>query len=66
MFESKNYFENIKMDNDDAKELRKNIIDLVEKYTKISHNKKEFMPGKTIIPVSGKTCCYSNYFITIF
>ena len=55
MFESKNYFENIKMDNDDAKELRKSILNLVEKYTKISHNKKEFMPGKTIIPVSGKT-----------
>ena len=55
MFESKNYFENIKMDNDDAKELRKSILNLVEKYTKISHNKKEFIPGKTIIPVSGKT-----------
>ena len=45
---------NSRIDNDESSEIRKNILEQVVKYSKISHKKKEFVPGKTMIPVSGK------------
>ncbi len=55
MFESKKFLENEKIDTDqNAKNLRKEILKLVSDYTNISHSKKKFVPGKSIIPVSGK------------
>jgi len=45
---------NSRIDNDESSEIRKNILELVEKYSKIAHKKKIFVPGKTMIPVSGK------------
>jgi CDP-6-deoxy-D-xylo-4-hexulose-3-dehydrase len=50
----KDILENTVLDNDEASGIRKNIFDLVIKYSKISHKKKDFIPGKTIVPVSGK------------
>jgi len=35
-------------------ELRKLILDLVSEYTKVSHNPQPFIPGETLIPVSGR------------
>jgi CDP-6-deoxy-D-xylo-4-hexulose-3-dehydrase len=35
-------------------ELRKQILDLVSEYTKISHNTQKFIPGETLVPVSGR------------
>ena len=46
--------ENSRIDNDESSKLRKNILEQVVKYSKISHKKKDFVPGKTMIPVSGK------------
>mgnify|MGYP001062655765 CR=1 FL=1 len=37
-----------------SKELRIKILDLVKLYANESHKKKKFIPGKTLIPVSGK------------
>jgi len=45
---------NSRIDNDESSKLRKNILELVVEYSKISHKKKDFVPGKTMIPVSGK------------
>ena len=49
-----NILKNSKIDNDESSNLRKNILELVIEYSKISHKKKDFVPGKTMIPVSGK------------
>jgi CDP-6-deoxy-D-xylo-4-hexulose-3-dehydrase len=46
--------ENSRIDNDESSKIRKNILEQVAKYSKISHKKKDFVPGKTMIPVSGK------------
>lgn len=35
-------------------ELRKQILDLVSEYTKVSHNSQPFIPGETLVPVSGR------------
>ena len=50
----KDILENTALDDDEASRIRKNIFDLVIKYSKISHKKKDFIPGKSIVPVSGK------------
>jgi len=47
-------FENSRIDDDESSQIRKNILELVTKYSKLSHKKKDFIPGKTMIPVSGK------------
>ena len=49
-----NILKNSKIDNDESAKLRKNILELVVEYSKIAHKKKEFVPRKTMIPVSGK------------
>ncbi len=38
----------------ESKELRKKILSLVSEYFKLAHIEKPFLPGKSIIPVSGK------------
>jgi len=40
--------------NESAKEIRKKIIELVKKYTEISHKKSEFTSGKSFVPTSGR------------
>lgn len=53
------FFENTLLDKtDQAKKIRKNILDLVKNYSLITHNKKPFEAGKTLIPVSGKVYDY--------
>ncbi len=55
MNEIKKFLDNKKLDQDsNALEIREDILNLVTKYTKISHKKKHFEAGKTIVPVSGK------------
>ena len=49
-----NLLENSNLDDDVSSKIRKEILDLVVKYVKISHKPKNFIPGKTLIPVSGK------------
>lgn len=44
---------------DRAKYLRKQILELVKEYTKQSHQSKLFIPGKTLVPASGKV--YGDY-----
>ena len=46
--------ENSVLDNTEAAEIRNKIFNLVIEYSKISHKKKNFIPGKDLIPVSGK------------
>lgn len=51
-----NLFENSLIDKDDkSSNIRKEILQLVKKYSTISHAKKIFHPGSSIIPVSGRT-----------
>ena len=38
----------------EAKNLRIKILELVKEYTKLSHQPKHFVPGKTLIPASGR------------
>lgn len=40
--------------NSKAQELRQKILDLVEEYALIAHSQKEFVPGQSSVPVSGK------------
>jgi CDP-4-dehydro-6-deoxyglucose reductase, E1 len=54
MSEFNDILENSKLDGDDSNKIRKDILEQVSKYSKISHKKKKFFPGKTMIPVSGK------------
>jgi CDP-4-dehydro-6-deoxyglucose reductase, E1 len=49
-----NILKNSRIDNDEASEIRISILEQVAKYSKISHKKKDFEPGKSIVPVSGK------------
>lgn len=51
-----NLLKNSLLDRDnESSELRKEILQLVENYSKISHSKKIFKPGSSVIPVSGRT-----------
>ncbi len=49
-----NILENSNLDNYESSQIRKNILEQVIKYSKIAHKRKDFIPGKTIIPVAGK------------
>jgi CDP-4-dehydro-6-deoxyglucose reductase, E1 len=42
-----------------GKQLRGEILELISEYHEISHNNNKFVPGKTIVPVSGKV--YDDY-----
>jgi CDP-6-deoxy-D-xylo-4-hexulose-3-dehydrase len=55
MNDQNNFLLNSNIDRDErSKQLRKRILDLVKEYSNISHNKKSFVPGKSLVPVSGK------------
>ncbi len=55
MNNSENFLTNSNIDtNSKSIELRKKIIELVVEYSQQSHNVKSFIPGKSIVPVSGK------------
>lgn len=55
MTEINKILENSKLDTSErSQQLRQQILNLVAEYTKYSHDKRQFMPGKTIVPVSGK------------
>jgi len=45
---------NILDNSDESKDLRKNILNLVCEYFKYTHTAKPFLPGKSLVPVSGK------------
>ena len=50
-----NLLKNSLIDKDDkSSKLRKEILQLVDNYSMISHTKKTFNPGSTVIPVSGR------------
>ena len=38
----------------EAESIKNEIFSLVEKYTKLVHTQKEFVPGQSAVPVSGK------------
>jgi CDP-6-deoxy-D-xylo-4-hexulose-3-dehydrase len=40
--------------NQESSDLRNEIFKLVEKYAKITHNVKQFIPGKSFVPCSGR------------
>jgi len=46
--------ENSRIDDVESSKIRKHILDLVLEYSKRSHKVKNFVPGKTMVPVSGK------------
>lgn len=53
--EKNNIFFNSKLDTSiEAVEIRNQILKLVSKYFELSHSPKQFIPGKSMIPVSGK------------
>ena len=48
------FLKNSSLDNSESQIIRKQIIDLTMNYYKKTHLPKKFIPGKTMIPVSGK------------
>jgi CDP-4-dehydro-6-deoxyglucose reductase, E1 len=53
--ENNDYLKNSSLDiTQKGKQLREKILGLISEYYEISHNNNKFIPGKTIIPVSGK------------
>ena len=55
MTENNDYLKNSSLDiTQKGKQLREKILGLISEYYEISHNNNKFIPGKTIIPVSGK------------
>jgi hypothetical protein len=43
-----------KPDTSEAAALRAQILELTEKYAALAHGPREFVPGKSTVPVSGK------------
>ncbi len=55
MTENNDFFKNSNLDKtEEGLQLRQRILELVLEYHKYSHNGKKFIPGRTIVPVSGK------------
>jgi CDP-4-dehydro-6-deoxyglucose reductase, E1 len=48
------FLKNSSLDNSESQIIRKQIIDLTRNYYEKTHLPKKFIPGKTMIPVSGK------------
>ncbi len=49
------FLKNERLDsNPQAQQIRKDILNLVSEYTKISHKEEEFIPGKSFVSVSGR------------
>jgi len=58
--ENNDYLKNSSLDiTQKGKQLREKILELISEYHEISHNNNKFVPGKTIVPVSGKV--YDDY-----
>ena len=49
-----NFLQNSRLDDEISSKIRDDIMELISKYTNIVHAKKKFIPGKTLIPVSGR------------
>ena len=49
-----NFLKNDSLDNSEGELIRKQILDLSKQYAEKIHSDKEFIPGKSIVPVSGK------------
>ena len=55
MNESDKFLKNSLLDtNNESSTIRREILDLVKKYTFSTHSKKPFSPGKSVVPVAGK------------
>ena len=54
------FLQNDLLDDSDGKLIRKQIIDLSKQYGEKTHTSQEFIPGKTIVPVSGKVFDFSD------
>ncbi len=52
--ENSDFLTNSNLDSENAAKIRHDIMELTSQYTEISHTKKQFIPGKSLIPVSGK------------
>ena len=60
MTENNDFLTNSSLDvTQKGKQLREKILELISEYHEISHNNNKFVPGKTIVPVSGKV--YDDY-----
>ena len=55
-----NFLQNNTLDDSEGALIRKQIIDLSKKYSEKIHSRQEFIPGKTIVPVSGKVFDFSD------
>jgi CDP-4-dehydro-6-deoxyglucose reductase, E1 len=49
-----NFLKNDSLDNSEGELIRKQILDLSKQYAEKIHSDQEFIPGKRIVPVSGK------------
>jgi len=55
MSDNDKFLENPNLDvKKESADLRKKIINLVSDYAQLAHSKKEFIPGKSIVPVAGR------------
>ena len=48
------FLQNESLDDSEGQLIRKQILDLSKQYGEKIHSDKEFIPGKSIVPVSGK------------
>jgi CDP-6-deoxy-D-xylo-4-hexulose-3-dehydrase len=54
------FLKNSSLDDSNSQLIRKQIIDLTRNYYENSHLPKKFIPGKTIVPVSGRGFDYND------
>jgi CDP-6-deoxy-D-xylo-4-hexulose-3-dehydrase len=54
------FLKNDSLDDSDSQQIRKQIIDLARDYYEKTHQTKKFVPGKTIVPVSGRVFDYND------
>ncbi|RZD47035.1 MAG: lipopolysaccharide biosynthesis protein RfbH, partial [Thaumarchaeota archaeon] len=54
------FLKNSSLDDSNSQLIRKQIIDLTRNYYENSHLPKKFIPGKTIVPVSGRVFDYND------
>ena len=61
MTTKKDFHSNVNLDKDEsAKEIRNKIMQLVKEYAEISHKKKDYVPGKSFVPTSGRVYDYNE------
>ena len=54
------FLQNESLDDSESKLIRKQIFDLSKQYSEKIHSSRDFIPGKSIVPVSGKVFDYSD------